>query len=71
MTGMLDLTKPIWESFPGSQWITVGDGCFDSDAASLISHSVSIIATSLTDDRLKCAHQQGCIPFCKVGGCAC
>lgn len=59
---MLDLTRPIWRSFPGSQWITVGDGRYGSDAAYLHSNGVSVIATSLTDDRLKYAHEQGHIP---------
>lgn len=61
-TRMLDLTRPIWESFPGSQWITVGDGRYGSDAAYLHSRGVSVIATSLTDDRLQYAHEQGYIP---------
>lgn len=61
-TRMLDLTRPIWESFPGSQWITVGDGRYGSDAAYLHSHGVGVTATSLTDERLKYAHEQGHIP---------
>lgn len=61
-TRMLDLTRPIWQSFPGSRWITVGDGRYGSDAAYLHAHGVNVIATSLTDDRLKYAHQQGYIP---------
>lgn len=61
-TRMLDLTRPIWESFPESQWITVGDGRYGSDAAYLHSHDVKVIATSLTDDKLKHAHEQGHIP---------
>lgn len=61
-TRMLDLTRPIWESLPGSQWITVGDGRYGSDAAYLHSHGVSVIATSLTDERLRYAHEQGHIP---------
>ncbi len=61
-TRMLDLTRPIWESLPGSQWITVGDGRYGSDAAYLHSHGVGVIATSLTDERLKYAHEQGHIP---------
>ena len=61
-TRMLDLTRPIWESLPGSQWITVGDGRYGSDAAYLHSHGVNVIATSLTDERLKYAHEQGHIP---------
>lgn len=61
-TRMLDLTRPIWESLPGGRWITVGDGRYGSDAAYLHSHGVSVIATSLTDERLRYAHEQGHIP---------
>ncbi|MFP5419636.1 MAG: class I SAM-dependent methyltransferase [Gammaproteobacteria bacterium] len=61
-TRMLDLTRPIWASRPDSQWITVGDGRYGSDAAYLHSHGVSVVATSLTDERLKYAHEQGHIP---------
>lgn len=61
-TRMLDLIRPIWASRPDSQWITVGDGRYGSDAAYLHSHGVSVIATSLTDERLKYAHAQGHIP---------
>ncbi len=61
-TRMLDLTRSIWQSFPESKWITVGDGRYGSDAAYLHSQGVDVIATSLTDDRLKYAHEQGYIP---------
>lgn len=61
-TRMLDMTRPIWQSFPRSQWITVGDGRYGSDAAYLHSHGVNVVATSLTDERLKYAHEQGRIP---------
>lgn len=61
-TRMLDLTRPIWQEFPASQWITVGDGRYGSDAAYLHSHGVHVVATSLTDERLKYAHEQGHIP---------
>lgn len=61
-TRMLDLTRPIWQTFPASRWITVGDGRYGSDAAYLHAHGVNVIATSLTDERLKYAHEQGHIP---------
>ncbi len=61
-TRMLDLTRPIWQSYPESQWITVGDGRYGSDAAYLHSRGVNVIATSLTDDKLRYAHEQGRIP---------
>lgn len=61
-TRMLELTKPICQVFPGSQWMTVGDGRYGSDAAYLHAHGVNVIATSLTDERLRYAHEQGYIP---------
>ena len=61
-TRMLDLTQPIWKALPESHWITVGDGRYGSDAAYLHSHGIKVVATSLTDDKLKYAHEQGHIP---------
>lgn len=61
-TRMLELTRPIWQAAPGSQWMTIGDGRYGSDAAYLHAQGVSVIATSLTDDRLRYAHEQGRIP---------
>jgi ubiquinone/menaquinone biosynthesis C-methylase UbiE len=61
-TRMLDLTKAIWEAFPGSRWMTIGDGRYGSDAAYLHAHGVDVIATSLTDERLQYAQEHGLIP---------
>lgn len=61
-TRMLDLTRVIWQTFSGSRWITVGDGRYGSDAAYLYSNGVDVISTSLTDEKLKHAHQQGFLP---------
>lgn len=61
-TRMLDHTRSIWQKFPESTWITVGDGRFGSDAAYLYAHGVNVVATSLTDERLKYAHEQGYFP---------
>lgn len=61
-TRMLDLTRPIWEAIPESCWITVGDGRYGSDVAYLHSNGIKVVATSLTDDKLKYAHEQGHIP---------
>lgn len=61
-TRMLDHTRSIWQKSPESSWITVGDGRFGSDAAYLHSHGVNVVATSLTDERLKYANEQGYIP---------
>lgn len=61
-TRMLDLTRPIWQHYPDSRWLTVGDGRFGSDAAYLHAHGVSVVATSLTDDKLRIACDKGYIP---------
>jgi SAM-dependent methyltransferase len=61
-TRMLDLVKAIWDAFPACRWMTVGDGRYGSDAAYLHAHGIDVIATSLTDDRLKYAKEQGFIP---------
>jgi SAM-dependent methyltransferase len=65
-TRMLELTKPIWQAFPDGRWMTVGDGRYGSDAAYLHAHGVDVIATSLTDERLRYAHDQGHISVYKA-----
>jgi SAM-dependent methyltransferase len=64
-TRMLDLTRALWHAMPDSEWMTVGDGRFGSDAGYLHSHGVKVIATSLTDERLRYAHEHGYIPAFK------
>jgi SAM-dependent methyltransferase len=59
---MLDLTKPFWQTFAGSEWLTVGDGRYGSDAAYLHSNGVKVTASSLTADKLRYAHTEGFIP---------
>ena len=61
-TRMLELTRPIWQALPDSQWMTVGDGRYGSDAAYLHSQGVNVIATSLTDDCLQYAFESRHIP---------
>lgn len=61
-TRMLELTRPIWETQPQSTWMTVGDGRYGSDAAYLHAQGVRVVASSLTDDRLRFAHEKGYIP---------
>ncbi len=65
-TRMLDLTSTIREIFPASQWMTVGDGRYGSDAAYLHARGVDVIATNLTDERLRYAKEQGFIPVYRV-----
>ena len=60
-TRMLDLTSPLWRCLPEASWITVGDGRYGSDAAYLRSKNVSVIATSLTDEKLRKANELGYI----------
>lgn len=61
-TRMLDLTKPLQQALPAGKWMTVGDGRYGSDAAYLHSKGAQVIATSLTDERLRYANEQGHIP---------
>lgn len=61
-TRMLDLTRPIRHAFPDSRWMTVGDGRYGSDAAYLHAQGAEVIATTLTDERLRHAHAQGYFP---------
>lgn len=58
-TRMLDLTTPLWETLPAASWMTVGDGRYGSDAGYLCSKNVDVIATSLTDERLRKANELG------------
>jgi SAM-dependent methyltransferase len=60
-TRMLDMAMPVYRMYPESRWMTVGDGRFGSDAAYLLHHGLSTIATSLTDERLKQAQALGFI----------
>jgi SAM-dependent methyltransferase len=61
-TRMLDLTAAIRRACPGASWLTVGDGRYGSDAAYLHAQGVDVVATSLTDEKLRHAHAQGHIP---------
>jgi SAM-dependent methyltransferase len=56
---MLGLARTIWELFPGSRWMTIGDGRFASDAAFLHSQGIDVIATNLTDAPLRYAQEHG------------
>ena len=60
-TRMLDMAAPLFEFFPHSRWLTVGDGRYGSDAAHLMRRGLLAVATSLTEDLLKQAHDRGYI----------
>lgn len=65
-TRMLELARPLLHEFPGSTWMTVGDGRYGSDAAYLHAHGAKVLATSLTDHGLRHSKEQGFIPAYQV-----
>jgi SAM-dependent methyltransferase len=58
---MQSLIKGLVLALPTARWMTVGDGRYGSDAAYLKSIGADVLATSLTDERLKIASEQGFI----------
>lgn len=65
-TRMLDMAAPVYRMHPHARWMTVGDGRFGSDAAYLMQQGLSATASSLTDERLKRAHELGFIEKYRV-----
>lgn len=60
-TRILNLTKALVEALPEAKWLTVGDGRYGSDAGYLTQKGVDVIATSLTDESLRIAYENGYI----------
>ena len=60
-TRMLSSAKALVEAMPTSQWLTVGDGNYGSDAAYLTSLGVRAVATSLVASSLQVAAEKGFI----------
>lgn len=60
-TRMLDMARALWQAHPQARWMTVGDGRYGSDAAHLKARGVAVLATNLTDDWLRAAHDMGVI----------
>ena len=58
---MHGMFAPLLKLYPKSIWMTVGDGRFGSDAHYLRSKGMDVLATSLTDESLKQAHDRGYI----------
>jgi len=58
---MQALVKGLVAALPAARWMTVGDGRYGSDAAYLTSIGADVLATSLTDERLKLACERGFI----------
>jgi SAM-dependent methyltransferase len=65
-TRMLSLAKTLWDFFPGSRWMTIGDGRFGSDAAYLHTQGIDVVATNLTEAPLRYAREHGHIPSYRV-----
>ena len=63
---MLDSVRPLTTEFPGSRWMTVGDGNFGSDAYFLERTGVKAVATSISDSTLALAKAQGLIQEFRV-----
>lgn len=60
-TRMLSSAKVLVNAMPDSEWLTVGDGNYGSDAAYLTSLGVRAVATSLVGDSLRVAAERGYI----------
>jgi len=58
---MIETISPLLKHFPGSTFLTIGDGKYGADAYLLQKHNVSVFASSLTDDLLKIAREKGYI----------
>ena len=58
MYGCLD---PILAHYPGSQWVTIGDGRYGNDAHYLEQHGAATIATDIADTMLSQAKSAGFI----------
>lgn len=52
---------PLLSRFPGSRWLTVGDGRYGTDAHYLETHGVQAIATDISDTMLRRAKEDGFI----------
>ena len=68
---MLACTHPLTEALPQSVWMTLGDGRYGSDAAYLKEQGVYATATSLTDEKLRVAHEQGFIDAYRIENAEC
>ena len=60
-TRMLASCKPLVDAMPQARWMTIGDGRYGSDAAYLHSIGANVVATSLTDEKLREGQARGFI----------
>lgn len=57
---------PLIESFPKSNWLTIGDGRYGSDAHYLISQGVKSTSSNITDEILKIAKDRNYISTYRI-----
>jgi ubiquinone/menaquinone biosynthesis C-methylase UbiE len=63
---MHDTVLPLLNAYPGSTWLTLGDGTYGSDAHYLQSYGADATASSITDTTLERACQRGYIKKYRV-----
>ncbi len=66
MGRMYQLAAPLLDTFPGAQWLTVGDGRYGLDAAYLATHGARALATDISGTLLGEAKQAGLISDYRV-----
>jgi len=63
---MYDQILSLVEAFPGSAWLTIGDGRYGGDAYYLQEHGVNATASSISEATLKDALDRGYIKKYKI-----
>lgn len=62
---MYDALQPIVHNYPGSCWLTIGDGRYGCDAAHLAGKGMKVLATDIGDTLLQEALASGHISACR------
>jgi SAM-dependent methyltransferase len=65
-TRMLESARALYQALPDAKWMTIGDGRYGCDAAYLRSVGLSVLATNITDQWLRAAHEMGLIDAYQV-----
>lgn len=64
---MYEILDPLIESYPESDWLTIGDGRYGTDANYIITKGIkTVVASDLSDTYLKIAKYEGFILDYKV-----
>ncbi len=63
---MLECALPLLREYPGSSWMTIGDGNFGSDAYFLKNNGAKVLATSISDATLRVAKEKGFVEDIKA-----